>query len=262
MWNLQPTLPPAALTLLVLVCLSSPADAVDGVLEINQTCAVNTGCFSGDAAGFPVTITRTGSYRLTSDLFVIIATITGIQVTTDHVNIDLNGFSILCSLPGLACGGGAGGIGVDASQASNLSVINGTIAGMGGTGISAGANARIERVSVIENGGDGILVENLSIVTDNMVTGNNGDGIHVFGIACTITGNAISLSNGDGIDVGANCTVIGNTSTFNTGYGLRTGFTGYVHNVFNNNNGGNTNPQVSSGIEMGMNICGADTTCP
>ncbi|MDG2051443.1 MAG: hypothetical protein P8M78_14920 [Myxococcota bacterium] len=44
--------------------LSSPALAVDGVLEINQACAVNTGCFSGDAAGLPVTITAAGSYRM------------------------------------------------------------------------------------------------------------------------------------------------------------------------------------------------------
>ena len=33
-----------------------PAFADEGVLEINQVCAVNTGCFVGDSAGFPVTI--------------------------------------------------------------------------------------------------------------------------------------------------------------------------------------------------------------
>jgi hypothetical protein len=35
---------------LLTIALTSPALAVDGVLEINQACAVNTGCFSGDAA--------------------------------------------------------------------------------------------------------------------------------------------------------------------------------------------------------------------
>jgi hypothetical protein len=34
------------LTLLFLT-LATPALAVDGVLEINQTCAVETGCFAG-----------------------------------------------------------------------------------------------------------------------------------------------------------------------------------------------------------------------
>ena len=45
----------APLVLLFLV-LATPALASDGVLEINQTCAVQTGCFTGDTAGFPVTI--------------------------------------------------------------------------------------------------------------------------------------------------------------------------------------------------------------
>ena len=37
---------------LLLLTLAIPAFASDGVLEINQTCAVNTGCFAGDTAGF------------------------------------------------------------------------------------------------------------------------------------------------------------------------------------------------------------------
>ena len=37
------------------------------MVEINQACALSTGCFSGDTAGFPVTIDGTAgpSYRLT-----------------------------------------------------------------------------------------------------------------------------------------------------------------------------------------------------
>ena len=53
---------------LLLLAFAGPALAVDGVVEINQTCAVNTGCFAGDTPGFPVTITVAGSYRLTSNL--------------------------------------------------------------------------------------------------------------------------------------------------------------------------------------------------
>jgi hypothetical protein len=58
----------ACLLLLLLLVVASRAVAIDGVLEINQTCAVNTGCFAGDAPGFPVTISATGSYELTSNL--------------------------------------------------------------------------------------------------------------------------------------------------------------------------------------------------
>ena len=40
----------------LLLTVAAPALAVDGVLEVNQTCAVETGCFAGDTAGFPVTV--------------------------------------------------------------------------------------------------------------------------------------------------------------------------------------------------------------
>jgi len=43
---------------LLVLFLAMPARASDGVLEINQTCAIQTGCFAGDTAGFPVTISR------------------------------------------------------------------------------------------------------------------------------------------------------------------------------------------------------------
>ena len=46
-----------ALSACALLTLAPGAQAVDGVLEINQACAANTGCFTGDSAGFPVTIT-------------------------------------------------------------------------------------------------------------------------------------------------------------------------------------------------------------
>ena len=52
---------------LLLLC-AAPTLAVDGVREINAVCAVNTGCFGGDTAGYPVTITTAGSYRLTGNL--------------------------------------------------------------------------------------------------------------------------------------------------------------------------------------------------
>ncbi len=38
---------------LMVFCMAAPAEAVDGVFEINQTCAENTGCFTGDESGFP-----------------------------------------------------------------------------------------------------------------------------------------------------------------------------------------------------------------
>jgi hypothetical protein len=37
---------------------------------------------------------------------------------------------------------------------------------------------------------------------------------------------------------------------------------GYANNVLNDNNGGNANPQLFGGVQMGTNICGGDTVCP
>jgi hypothetical protein len=42
--------------LLSLLAFATPAWAVDGVIEINQACAVNTGFGPDDAPGFPVTL--------------------------------------------------------------------------------------------------------------------------------------------------------------------------------------------------------------
>ena len=85
------------LTVVLLLVLAGPTLAVDGVLEINQTCAVQTGCFAGDTAGWPVTITEGGSYRLTSNLIVPDKTTGAILVSTSSVSIDLNGFEIVRS---------------------------------------------------------------------------------------------------------------------------------------------------------------------
>src|SRR5215472_16787685 len=91
--------------------IASSAYAVDGVLEINQVCATGPGCFPGDSAGLPVTITTAGSYRLTSNLTVPNATTDGIDVNADNVTIDLNGFIILGPCVGSPCSPTGAGVG-------------------------------------------------------------------------------------------------------------------------------------------------------
>ncbi len=82
---------------LLLLALAGPAFATDGVAEINHTCAAQTGCFSGDTAGYPVTIDGTAgrSYRLTGDLVIQSVNSDGILVSTPDVTIDLGGFTII-----------------------------------------------------------------------------------------------------------------------------------------------------------------------
>ena len=88
------------LTSLAVLLLAAPALATDGVLEINQTCAVPTGCFPGDTPGFPVTITSTssvagaGSFRLTSNLTTTDLNVDGIFISSSRITLDFNGFSL------------------------------------------------------------------------------------------------------------------------------------------------------------------------
>ncbi len=89
----QELIGPVALSLLALV-LARPAFAVDGVIEINQARATAGSVTAGDTPGFPVSINATGSYRLTGDLNVP-AGLDGIDVNSDDVTLDLNGFNIV-----------------------------------------------------------------------------------------------------------------------------------------------------------------------
>src|SRR5947208_13936545 len=71
-----------------------PMYAVDGVVLINQSAALAGNVTPGDTPGFPVTISVSGSYRLSGNLTVPDANTTAIQITADDVTIDLNGFAI------------------------------------------------------------------------------------------------------------------------------------------------------------------------
>ncbi len=76
----------------------APEVAADGIREIDQTCAITTGCFSGDAPGLPVTIDGSAgrSYRLTTTIANPVAATPSsiIQIQADDVTLDLNGFDV------------------------------------------------------------------------------------------------------------------------------------------------------------------------
>jgi hypothetical protein len=251
------------------------------VFEINQTCA-SVGCFSGDGGGFPVTISSAGSYRLTSNLSGFIKDTLFIEVESDDVTIDMNGFEIRCfdSSPFAeerACVAGFGNA-IDAADQANLTVYNGTILTVGKNGVVAGDGARIQRLHIA--GGTGSMVVGAgSILTENVITGHRAIGIFSDGDS-TISGNTVSFKlasgieagdgsrvsgntsfeNGiDGIRTGRDCLVQGNVVRANTGAGLAlSGGTGYVENSSNGNSGGT----VSGGVSLGANVCNGNTTCP
>lgn len=189
-----------------------PAEARDGVLEIQQICAVNGGCFPGDAAGFPVTISTSGSYRLSSNLTMPDAFTGAIEITASHVTIDLNGFAIIgqavCSgipiecTPTTSAGDGI----VAAGLVEHVRVMNGAIRAMGDDALRLGAKSSVENLRVFSNAGYGIYVGRDSIVTGNVSSENGVNGI-TMGPGSVVRGNA--LTRNDGAGVADNCVSLG-----------------------------------------------------
>ena len=294
---------------------TSAVFAVDGVLEINQVCATTTGCLAGDAAGFPITISKPGSYRLTGNLMADPEQIWGIEITSSDVQLDLNGFAML---------DGAALRAISATE-PRVSVLNGTISGNFGSGIVLeGTQSRVEDVVVDISGvSEAILLGDRCLLTNSRSEGGSGSAV-LLGDYCVARGNTIyATANGPALQMGSNatavensirgdigivagtrstvannsvvcdtgagisatsssvignavasagwhgiscdrCIVSGNVSNGNAGFGLSdsSGTTAYSNNHFDNNNGGNPNPQVFGGIETGANVCGGNTTCP
>jgi hypothetical protein len=228
-------------TLGLLLWLAPGADtlAVDGVIEINQVRAVAGDVTPGDFGGFPVWINEPGSYRLTSDL-VPPPGVDGINIFADDVTIDLNGFGVL----------GSGEVGSNDGitfSAENVEIRNGTVTGflrhgIFGIGLSS-TQARVVGVRSYGNFADGIHLESAASLVDGCtVFDNSSQGVWIPGDGSLVI-NSVVRGNGQ--------------------VGLLLGPRGgYRSNTLTDNNGGNGNPQVSPGIELGANICGNNTVCP
>ncbi len=229
-----------------------PVQASDGALEINQTCAVETGCFAGDAAGYPVTISAPGSYRLTSNL-AIATDVNGVEISSSNVTLDLGGFEVAgpgaCTGTGatLSCGSVGSGVGIVGFEVlSAVTIRNGVVrnmrldgVGVGGTGslgvriegITARHNARLgisgqdgvlaRNCMAIENGGNGFDLDAGSIVESSVAIGNFGHGVEIDDVGGVISGTTSRANAGRGINVtGAGSKVTGNTVVGNSNEGI------------------------------------------
>jgi len=195
-----------------------PAAAADGRIEINQVCAVHTGCGPLDAPGFPVAI-GSGSHVLTGNLLVAGAS-SAIIVEEPHAWIDLRGFTIqgpnACNLPGPVCAQTDGGTGI-ASQVPYTTVRNGTIRGFGAHGLQLRDRCRIENVTVSENGrfgvwasGHGCLIRRVRSVRNGTGIASDGHGVLVENVAegnaltgiATLQGSVVAANSADGNGAG------------------------------------------------------------
>lgn len=221
--------------LLGLWMCSSPLLAVDGVIEINQARALAGGVTPGDAAGFPVDINQSGSYRLTSDLSVD-KDATAIQIIANNVAIDLNGFSILgpnlCTQNidnndpdylKVTCSAQGSGRGIFIHQGyDQIHIHNGSIRGMGDTGITrvniSTENAdRFENLRISHCGGSGIYGVG-GIYRHNIIQYNYGSGLGCSG-SCLVEGNSVTGNGGRGIDT-LGGTIINNVVSYSGDMGV------------------------------------------
>ncbi len=241
----------------------------------------------GQVRTLPIVISKSGSYKLRSNIVVPDANTTAISVQADNVTIDLNGFSILgptvCSggPPVTSCTPTGTGNGIDGGSSTNIAVLNGAVRGMGRSGVVLyGRWARVEKVHSISNGSCGIeagysstILGNAasyngdsgirgnwesSVISGNVADGNVGDGIEG---GTTVTNNTAMRNGCAGLAVGGPATVIGNSSAFNGCQGLNIlgGEVAYTNNVFQINAAGSIS---GGGTDMGHNDCNGSTTCP
>lgn len=279
-----------ATVLLLSLVASPPAAAIDGTIEINQAIALAGGIngdLVADPAGFPVRITQTGSYRLTGNLVVPNLTTRGIEIIGEHVTVDFNGFSLsgpnTCSgVPVTTCTANNTSAQGVLSAAVDTTIRNGTVSGMGSSGVHVSSGGRIEEMKVFMNGRHGIQVSGHSIVTGCVVMSNGREGIasiNVAGQLDIISGNIVTGNGGIGIAADSSVvsgntvsrsgevgilnnlgTTSGNVVQRNVGLGLVTFGGAFIQNVVIDNNSGGD--QTNGGTGFSGNICGTDSICP
>jgi hypothetical protein len=243
-----------ALALGLATALLAGQAQAQGVIGINQAAALAGGVTPGDAPGFPVTISQSGSYVLTGNLTVPDANTDGIRIVdTPSAHVDLGGFEIAgpvsCThaltggyLSAVTCTPTGGtGKGVFSTRTTSgpleyvATVRNGTIRGMGGGCVELSGQARVEHLHLLNCGGAAIFASgtiannvikyaaSLGIggggnVFDNII-GYTHEGIFL-AYRGVIRGNFVSLSVTNGIRCEMGCTVVENTVTFSRSYGL------------------------------------------
>jgi hypothetical protein len=251
----------------LLCCALVPsALAVDGIVLIDQAKAMGGNVTPGDAPGFPVSITISGNYRMSSNLTVPNANTSAIVIIANNVTIDMNGFSILgptdCPTDGFSptpgCTGSGTGIGIDSGSAGaylNTRVTNGTINGMGFAGLYLGLNSRVEGLNITSNGSYGIIGSG-GLIKDVLIRSNGGLGIYTSGAIVENTRVLWNLSHGMYF---TNVTLVNSSvSLGNGGYGLVFNSNARYFNTFVDLNVGG---QIFGGSGAGNNTCGA-AACP
>jgi hypothetical protein len=217
-----------------LAMLPACAFSADGVLLINQSTVMAAG-------GFPYAITQPGSYKLSGNLSVMSASKNGIDIDSDNVTLDLNGFTI--TGPGALVGLGYG---IDSAN-QNVTLKNG----------------------VVTRFPTGVFLTGTGTITDLQASGN-GYGIQAYPLGqlafsglssgfiiarCAANGNAFV-----GFEL-SNATVSDSIANANHDSGFFVARSSLIHNVANHNTlfgitsggFGDNNPSANGGSIYGSN---------
>jgi len=209
-----------ALAFLAMTLAPACLYAVDGVTLINQS-TVNA------AGGFPYRIMQSGSYKLSGPLSPLVNQ-SAIVISANNVVLDLNGFSVQCSLDGTAPFINIFGcISDNLTAAHNITIRNGTVTltgsasspnlVTGNVGVSFLASNRVTveylqiEVNLTNLVGRCLDVPTNSIVRSNILSGNQG-GVDA-SCPALLDGNINAASAGGG-HTGGNCVFVNNIGSF------------------------------------------------
>jgi len=246
---------PGILFAVLVLITGAPAQAADGQILITHAKALGGNVTPGDAANYPVTLSRSGSYILGSDLSPG-PNRDAIVVASSDIAIDLNGFKI--------SGGPAGGtnnarFGILANG-DRLTVRNGTITGFESSAIQAPNRHYliVEQMRMI-NSLHGISnpTGRFARIQNNTIATNLRTGI-ICGANCHVESNVVSGNGYWGIYIDAG-TVLDNTITNNgrSGIYVISGTIGYGNNTLIGNNTGSV--QIDGGsaywFQLHPNLC-------
>lgn len=238
--------------------------------EVEPRIAISATNTPGDANSL-FRISQAGSYYLTGNLTGT-AGKHGIEIASNDVTIDLNGFT-LAGVPG-----SLSGITADNTVRHRVRVHNGGIAAWGSYGISltigSSSGMHIDRVRAAGNAADGIIVARDShisaciaaqnggsgivayygtAIADYVATGNRGTGIDTQG-ACVISKSTARDNGQDGIAAFEDSVIEGCIAVANLNDGIWVGYDCVVRsNLCNDNGPGAT---VGAGIAVGQFLRG------
>lgn len=244
-----------AFAALLAIFIAIPAWA-QGEVVITQAKALAGNVTPGDTPGYPITLSQPGAYILGSNLTVANNQY-GVLITSNNVDIDLNGFRI--------AGNGLGAYGI-ISWFSEGRIHGGTINTMRYAGIYIRNHAwTIENMKIVRNGGSGIDATGARYisVSDSLIASNLGSGI-VTGGNGVFKDSTISSNGATGINCAEICHAesnvvdsnqlgiifssgfaLGNTIANNTSFGIFDGSsivnTGIANNIIFGNNASGAN---------------------